>query len=313
MKQSSNVAHLRLVETPSVKPERQDLNRLAALLDRFAPHDGQFPLTPSGIKVLKTSSVSAEETCVLSDPGVCIVAQGAKATFLSSHAFEYDENNLIVYAAEVPIRYRIIKASQDEPYLCLAMPIEPQKLSELIVKAFPHGVPKCNGTNPIYIGESDAKIVKAAIRLMDLIQKQEEIDLLVPLVIEEIFIRLLRSPVGAAIAQIGIADSHSQKISKAIAWLKKHFADPIKMESLSAIAGMSISSFHTHFKAITTMTPLQFQKTLRLQEARNLMMSRHMDISLASLEVGYTSSSQFSREYRRYFGVSPSEDMQKNN
>lgn len=122
-------------------------------------------------------------------------------------------------------------------------------------------------------------------------------------------IRLLKSSVGPAIAQLGVMDSHAQKVSKAITWLKDHYAQPIKMEQLATLSGMSVSSFHTHFKSITSMSPLQYQKTVRLQHARDLIRSQSMDVSRAAFEVGYVSSSQFSREYSRAFGVSPSRDM----
>lgn len=144
---------------------------------------------------------------------------------------------------------------------------------------------------------------------MELIADPEDADLLVPLVIDEILIRLLRSPAGPSIAQVGITDSNTQKVAKAISWLKKNYDQPVKMESLAKIAGMSLSLFHTHFKKLTLMSPLQFQKTLRLEEARNLMMSKMMDVTNASFEVGYSSVSQFSREYTRYFGRSPAKDI----
>ena len=143
---------------------------------------------------------------------------------------------------------------------------------------------------------------------MDLILQQEDADLLVPLVIDEMLIRLLRSPAGPTIAQIGITDSSAQKIAKSISWLRKTM--PRRSASnLAAIAGMSPSSFYSHFKSITSMSPLQFQKTLRLQEALNLMITRRVDVSNASLQVGYASLSQFSREYSRLFGYPPSRDI----
>lgn len=162
------------------------------------------------------------------------------------------------------------------------------------------------------MGQNNLSIVRAAIRLMELIVDQKDADLLVPLMIDEILIRLLRGSIGSAIAQIGITDSNTPKISKAISWLKNNYNRTIKIEELAKIAGMSLSSFHTHFKKLTLMSPLQFQKILRLEEARNLMISKMMDVTSVSFHVGYSSVSQFSREYSRYFGRSPAKDIRPN-
>ena len=293
-------------ETP---PDSGDLKKLADLIARFAPHDGRFELSGYGLYVVKETKTTPETTRTMSQPGMCIVAQGAKRVSLAHRSFEYNESRMVVYAAEVPVGASIVKASPEEPFLCLVVPLDPQKLIELILKVFPHSLPKTPDTQAIYIGNSHPKIVTAAIRIMDLILQQEDADLLVPLVIDEMLIRLLRSPAGPAIAQIGITDSNAQKIAKTISWLKENYATAVRIEDLAAIAGMSPSSFYSHFKSITSMSPLQFQKTLRLQEARNLMITRRVDVSNASLQVGYASLSQFSREYSRLFGYPPSKDI----
>ena len=290
-------------ETP---PNSGDLKKLADLIARFAPHDGRFELSGYGLYVVKETKTAPETTRTMSQPGMCIVAQGAKRVSLAHRSFEYNESRMVVYAAEVPVGASIVKASPEEPFLCLVVPLDPQKLIELILKVFPHSLPKTPDTQAIYVGNSHPKIVTAAIRIMDLILQQEDADLLVPLVIDEMLIRLLRSPAGPAIAQIGITDSNAQKIAKSISWLKENYATTVRIEDLAAIAGMSPSSFYSHFKSITSMSPLQFQKTLRLQEARNLMITRRVDVSNASLQVGYASLSQFSREYSRLFGYPPS-------
>ncbi len=293
-------------ETP---PDSGDLKKLADLIARFAPHDGRFELSGYGLYVVKETKTTPETTRTMSQPGMCIVAQGAKRVSLAHRSFEYNESRMVVYAAEVPVGASIVKASSEEPFLCLVVPLDPQKLIELILKVFPHSLPKTPDTQAIYVGNSHPKIVTAAIRIMDLILQQEDADLLVPLVIDEILIRLLRSPAGPAIAQIGITDSNAQKIAKTISWLKENYATTVRIEDLATIAGMSPSSFYSHFKSITSMSPLQFQKTLRLQEARNLMIMRRVDVSNASLQVGYASLSQFSREYSRLFGYPPSKDI----
>lgn len=306
---NENLVSFAKTEEDDYPSDRGELRKLANLIAKFAPHDGRFELSGYGLHVVKETKVTAETTHTMSQPGMCIVAQGAKRVSLAQQFYEYNESRMVVYAAEVPVGASIIKASPEEPYFCLVVQIDPQKLIDLILKVFPHGVPKTLDTQAIYVGSSNPKIVTAAIRIMNLIVQQEEADLLVPLVIDEILIRLLRSPMGPSIAQIGITDSHAQKVSKAISWLKENYATPIKVEELAAISRMSPSSFYSHFKSLTAMSPLQFQKSLRLQEARNLIMTRRVDVSRASFQVGYASLSQFSREYSRLFGCSPSKDI----
>ena len=300
----TNISDFRIPGEELETPDQFDLRKLAVLIEKYAPHDGQFDFV-DGLRVVKESKPTEGMTYTMARPGICIVAQGAKSVTIAQNVYDYDESRLVVYAAEVPVNARITSASKEEPFLCLVVHIDPHKLTDLILKVFPNGVPKTSASKPIYVGKSNSKIIKCAIRMMDIIQQQEEADLLVPLSIEEILIRLLRSPAGPCIAQIGIPDSHAQKIAKAITWLKENFTEPMKVNELAHIAGMSPSSFHSHFKSITSMSPLQFQKTLRLEEARNLMTTKMLDVSNAGYKVGYSSISQFSREYKNLFGMPP--------
>jgi transcriptional regulator GlxA family with amidase domain len=175
---------------------------------------------------------------------------------------------------------------------------------------FPYGLPKTAHTKPIFIGQANPHIIEAATRLIGLSAQTEVSTLLVPLVMEEIYIRLLQSHIGKLVVQIATRDSHLQKVSAAISWLQENFTEPMKVDELAERVNMSISSFHHHFKAITSKSPLQFQKELRLYEAKHLMLSKMMDVSTACMHVGYSSVSQFRREYSRFFGQPPSKDIQ---
>ncbi|MCO4785085.1 AraC family transcriptional regulator [Marinomonas atlantica] len=288
------------------------LKKMASLLTTLTPYDGYFPLLENQVHVARSATLSSQQHCLLALPSICIVPQGAKHVSVMQAGVEYteDASTMVVYAAEVPLDYKIMQASPEEPYFCLMLPLNKDRLIELIPRVFPNGVPKTDKASSVYVKGNDQRVMKACVRLLELIVEQEYVDLLVPLAIDEILIRLLKSSVGPAIAQLGVMDSHAQKVSKAITWLKDHYAQPIKMEQLATLSGMSVSSFHTHFKSITSMSPLQYQKTVRLQHARHLIRSQSMDVSRAAFEVGYISSSQFSREYSRAFGVSPSRDVQ---
>lgn len=289
-------------------PHQQEMQTLATLIDGFTQGDGRFDLDINGVHVVKASHTVEETTLTLSQPGVCIVAQGAKSVALAEEAFTYDQSQMVVYAAEVPIHYKYENATPEYPYLCLVVPFDIKRLSEIIVKVFGDGLPKLSSARAIYLGKSNQKIVQSSIRLLELIQNQDDSDLLVPLVVEEILIRLLRSDAGPLIAQVGLHDSGAHKISRAISWIKEHYAQSISVDDMAKIAGMSTSSFHSHFKALTSMSPLQFQKTYRLHEARNFLYRDAMEVNRASDTVGYASVSQFSREYSRLFGIAPSKD-----
>jgi AraC-like DNA-binding protein len=174
---------------------------------------------------------------------------------------------------------------------------------------------KCLGCAPVqersavYITPVDASIVNAATRLMECLAHPGDAELLAPLVMDEILIRLLRSPIGVRVAQMGFAESSVHRVAKAISWLRANFSQPTKVEDLAGLVHMSVSSFHEHFKFVTSMSPLHYQKVLRLQEARRLMLSTIVDAGTASQRVGYLSASQFSREYSRFFGNAPTKDI----
>lgn len=282
---------------------------LARRLALYAPHDGKFDADIPGVYIVRASAVNAEPVRAVSQLGLCIVAQGAKRVLIGDSIYEYDASRMVVYSAETPVAANIVRASRDEPYLCLVVNIDARRLAELVLRIYPHGAPRPQRPQPIYVGHSDPEIVKAGIRLMDLMAQPQQAAFLAPLVIDEILTRLLLGPVGPTIAQLGAADSNTHKIARAISWLRDHFAEPMTIEALARVAGMSASAFHQHFKAATSLSPLQFQKTLRLQEARRLMLASRADVSLASQNVSYASLSQFSREYKAFFGHPPTRDI----
>ncbi|MGC2258207.1 MAG: AraC family transcriptional regulator, partial [Candidatus Sulfotelmatobacter sp.] len=193
--------------------------------------------------------------------------------------------------------------------LSLKLDLDPHKIAELVLKVFPHGLPPVQERSAVYITPAEASVVNAATRLMESLAHPGDAELLAPLMIDEILIRLLRSPIGVRVAQMGFAESSVHRVAKAISWLRENFSQPMKVEELAGLVHMSVSSFHEHFKSVTSMSPLHYQKVLRLQEARRLMLSTMMDAGSASLRVGYLSPSQFSREYSRFFGNAPTKDI----
>jgi len=293
----------------AAQPSEPDLAKLARLIAAYAPHDGSFELRIPGVHASRFSRVNKECVHALRVPSLCIVAQGAKTVIVRNEVYEYDASRMIVFSVALPIAAQITQASHSEPYLALKLDLDPHKIAELVLKAYPHGLPPVQERNAVYITPVDVNIVNAATRLMECLAHPGDTELLAPLVIDEILIRLLRSPIGVRVAQMGFAESSVHRVAKAISWLRANFSQPMKVEDLASLVHMSVSSFHEHFRSVTSMSPLQYQKVLRLQEARRLMLSTMMDAGTASHRVGYLSPSQFSREYSRFFGSAPTRDI----
>jgi AraC-like DNA-binding protein len=286
-----------------------DVVALAGLLTSFAPHDGSFELRTPGVYAIRRSRTYTELVHGVQPAALCIVAQGAKRVLLGRDVYEYDASRMIVFSVDVPVAAQVTRASHSEPFLGFRLDLDPHKIAELLVKVYPHGLPRVHESGAVCLSPADRSILSAAVRLVELMAHPGDAELLAPLVIDEILIRLLRSPVGPRVAQIGLAGSGVHGVAKAVSYLRANFSRPTRVEELARLAHMSASSFHQHFKAVTSMSPLQYQKVLRLQEARRLMLSTMMDAGAASRQVGYLSASQFSREYGRVFGSTPTRDI----
>jgi AraC-like DNA-binding protein len=316
---AANRGHLTLAQ-PSAKraepgrteePRAKSLERLSELLAAHTPYDGSFPLRVPGVHAIRRSSVSRDMVRATVSPALCIVAQGAKVVVLGREVYAYDSSRMIAYSVELPVAAQIVRASHREPFLALKLDLHGYKIAELSLKVFPQGVPGSRDTRGVCVGETTTAIVDAASRLVDLMTDPTDAELFAPLVIDEILMRLLRSSIGPRVALLGQQESGVQRVTKAVTWVREHFAQPIKVDDLADLANMSLSSFHQHFKAVTAMSPLQYQKVLRLHEARRLMLARMLDAGSAGRQVGYLSASQFSREYTRLFGSAPSRDIAK--
>ncbi|MGC1451608.1 MAG: AraC family transcriptional regulator [Candidatus Sulfotelmatobacter sp.] len=286
-----------------------DTARLARLIAAYAPHDGSFELRVPGLHASRFSRVNKECVHALRVPSLCMVARGAKTVIVGEEVFEYDASRMIVFSVALPVAAQITQASHSDPYLALKLDLDPHKIAELVLQVYPHGLPPVQDRSAVYITPAEESIVSAATRLMECLALPGDVELLAPLTVDEILIRLLRSPIGVRVAQMGFAESSVDRVAKAISWLRANFSQPMKVEDLAGLVHMSVSSFHEHFKSVTSMSPLHYQKVLRLQEARRLMLSTLMDAGTASQRVGYLSASQFSREYSRFFGSAPTKDI----
>lgn len=290
-------------------PSEGDLARLAKALHAYAPYDGGHELRLPGVYAVRMSRTNAELVHGLYKPSLCIVAQGAKRVFLGSEVYAYDAARMLMISVELPVAGQVTQASFAEPYLGLILDLDPQKITKLALKVYSHGLPPVRENRGVCVGNATGEIVSAAARLVELMSDSRDAQLIAPLVLEEILIRLLCSPMGSRLAQIGREESSVQRIAKAVDWVRDHFDEPMNVEALAETVHMSPTTFHQHFKAVTSMSPLQFQKALRLREARRLMLSSRMDATTAGRHVGYASASQFTREYGRLFGRAPTKDV----
>jgi AraC-like DNA-binding protein len=243
------------------------------------------------------------------EPSICMAVQGAKRVILGEDTFVYDANRYLITSVHLPTIVQIIEASPEKPYLGLRLKFDLREVSQLMVDSnLPQPRPQ-QSSRGMATGEVTLQLVNAFIRLIDLLNDEKDIPILAPVIQREIIYRLLVGDQGERLRQIATAGSQSQQIAKAIGWLKSNYSQPISMDDLASQANMSTSTFHHHFRSLTALSPLQFQKQLRLQEARRLMLAERMDAANAAFQVGYESPSQFNREYNRMFGAPPLRDV----
>ncbi|HSI47067.1 MAG TPA: AraC family transcriptional regulator [Ideonella sp.] len=245
-------------------------------------------------------------------PAIALTVQGAKRALLGDEVFDYHPHRFLITSLDLPVVLRAVKANSETPYLSVVLRLDPRAIAELMTQI---EVPPPSRAQPvthgIVLGETTTPLLEAFDRLVRLLDEPATIPVLAPLIQKEIFYRVLMSDQGALLWQMASFGSHGHRVSRAIDWLKSNFAEPLHVEELAAEVQMSPSRFHHHFRQLTSMSPLQFQKWLRLNEARRLMLTESIDASNAAFRTGYESASQFSREYSREFGAPPRRDIER--
>ncbi|HCE2220051.1 TPA: AraC family transcriptional regulator [Vibrio parahaemolyticus] len=295
--------------SPTSLPSRAfATQKLAKLIGRWTGDANQYDTPISGLRFSRWTTPTPP-TSYTHNPSICLIAQGRKRVLLGEESFIYDANHFLISSVDLPIIANIIEASEEQPYLGLIMELDLTEISQLIVDSELAFTQAKEAQKGIAVGELSESLLDAFVRLAELLDEGQNIKILAPIIKREIFYRLLMSEQGTRLHQIVTAGSHSHQIAKAIDWLKNNFVKPLSVGDLASYTGMSKSSFYTHFRSMTSMTPLQFQKKLRLSEARRLMLTENLDAIAATFKVGYESPSQFSREYSRLFGAPPSKDI----
>jgi len=289
---------------------------LAACIERLAPGEGAQATAIERLKLIRASSCG-ELSHTLHDPAICLPVQGRKRVLLGDELTIYDTEEFLVVSQDVPISSQVIDASPQAPYLCVKLCFSPGEVAQLMLElgrdaAAPlTAAPHAPSARALYTAPTTPDLLDAVLRLVRLLDTPQDIAILAPLAVREIMYRLLTGAEGWRLAQIGRPDGQAPRITEAIAWLRTHYREPLRIDRLAGSVHMSGSALHRHFRAVTAMSPLQFQKHLRLQEARRLMLVEGADATSAGYHVGYESASQFSREYARMFGTPPARDMRR--
>ncbi|WP_281915197.1 AraC family transcriptional regulator [Caldimonas thermodepolymerans] len=283
---------------------------LAACIERQVPEDGLHATAIPGMYLARSSQEirAIHNVC---EPSLCLIAQGRKRVWLGDELAEYDTRHHFCALQQLPLTGQVLGAAPDAPYLSFRLNFDPREIASLMIDAgrLPSPQDDEDGALGVFTGVTPTPLLDAVLRLVRLLETPQDIPALAPLVIREILYRLLTSENGWRLAQMATPDSRSQRVARAIAWLHEHYREPLRIEDMARSVHMSISSLHHQFKAVTAMSPLQYQKRLRLQAARRMMLAEGVSAATAAHRVGYESPSQFSREYVRLFGRPPAHDI----
>lgn len=284
------------------------LPEMTALIEKHTGSDGTHATAMDSLS-LNRRSAPLQAIHGVQKPSLCLIAQGSKQVMLGDTLYTYDASRFLLLAVDLPVVGQVLDATPDAPYLSLCLDIDPAQIGTLLAEADLPPLPRSAAPQRgIAVGCVDALLRDAMLRLLRLLERPRHIGVLAPLVIREVLFLLLTGEQGAPLRRVAFSDG-THGIADALRRLKRDFAAPLRIDALAQEAHMSASVFHQHFKALTAMTPLQYQKSLRLQEARRLMLAQDLDAATASFQVGYESPSQFSREYRRLFGDAPQRDV----
>ena len=295
--------------TQEARRAQASRNELAERIARVIPEDGVAE--PLGGLQFWRASAPTELGHGTSHPSFCVIAQGSKEVRLGDRRYRYDPAHYLVASTSLPIATRVAEASEERPYLGFVLTLDPTLVGSVMVEA---GRPAPRGhssVTAIEVSPLDADLLDAVVRFVRLLDSPADARVLAPLVKREIVYRLLMGEQGGRIRHIATLGGDRNRIVEAIDRLRRDFDRPLRIEDLARDLGMSVSSFHHHFKAVTAMSPLQFQKQLRLQEARRLMLGEEIDATSAGFRVGYDDASHFSREYKRLFGAPPMRDVER--
>jgi AraC-like DNA-binding protein len=291
----------RIRELTAVAERQQEL---AAWVARLAPVDGHHPSAWPAL-ALNRGSTPTVCTPTVYQPCLAIVVQGRKSALLNNEVFHYDALNYLVVSVTLPAMGQVLEASPEHPYLSLRLNLDLEEIARLVLELGDRGPSPVAADRGLFVARLDEPLLDAVLRLVKLLDTPQDIDVLAPVIQREIYYRVLRGQLGARLANLAQNEGGNRRIVRAIEWLKQHYTAPLRIDDLADTVHMSPSALHHGFKSVTALSPLQYQKQLRLHEARRLIFADGVECATAGHRVGYESASQFSREYRRLFGSPP--------
>jgi AraC-like DNA-binding protein len=281
------------------------LDQLKTLILRHGASHAAHPALPNVVFSIYTAPT--QPVLYMAEPALALMVQGAKQVALGEQVYRYAAGQYLIYLIDLPLSSNVIQASEEEPLLGLGLVLRPEAIASLLLES--RVIPQKKAEQPtIAVSNLADDLLDPIVRLIKLLDKPGDIPVLAASIEREILWRLINGEQGAMVRQLGLADSRTVQIARAIKWIRSHYTEALRIENLAAIAGMSVTSFYRHFLATTSLSPIQFQKQVRLQMARSLLASSLRGVADIGLAVGYDSPSQFSREYRRLFGRPPRED-----
>jgi AraC-like DNA-binding protein len=282
---------------------------LVGRMMKILPEDGILEVFPH--LTLARSARTTEQLHSIFKPAFCIIAQGSKQVLLGEEVFRYDPGHYLISTVDLPIVSHVVEASAENPYLSLRVDLDPSLVASVMMESGMETNKGRGNVKAMDVSTLDADLLDAVVRLVRLLDKPDEAQVLTPLIIKEIVYRLLSGEQGARLSHLLSSEGDARRISKAVRRLRENINQPLKIENIARELGMSVSGFHHHFKSVTAMSPLQFQKQIRLQEARRLMLGEDLDAASAGYRVGYEDPSYFSRDYKKLFGAPPQRDISR--
>ncbi len=286
------------------------MEQLAALIGELTPCEGSQATAVPELWLTRWSTTQLPRGSV-GRALLCVVAQGSKQIQLGAQSFRYDPGEYLLVSLDLPLVGQILEASRRKPLLCMSLVLDFGEIAALMSETVLPPQRDRQDCVPVAVHPLDEDLLDALLRLVCLVKKPQQIPVLGPMIRREIYYKLLLGRQSGLLRRLTLENGKVQRIAKGLEWLRRHVAEPVRMEELARETGMSVSAMYAWFRAVTRMSPLQYQKQLRLQHARRLMLTECLDACVASRLVGYASASQFSREYRRLFGAPPVEDVER--
>ncbi|MFP3919214.1 AraC family transcriptional regulator [Lysinibacillus telephonicus] len=287
----------------------EQIKELAELIERHVPMDGTFETAIPGLRLVRSSQIS-EPVYSVYEPSLCVVAQGSKLVMLGEENYQYDTASYLTASVHLPITGQIIKASTENPYLCVNLSLDMTQIFE-VVQSSSQVISSESPGRGLVINIVNDSLIEVVLRLIRLLDTPQDIPILAASIKREIIYRVLQNDQNDSLKHFALVGSQAQRIAKVIGILNREFSQSLRVDELAREASMSLSSFYSHFKEVTGMSPIQYQKQLRLQEARRLLLTENLEAAEAAFQVGYESPSYFNREYSRMFGLPPMKDIKR--